>query len=1311
MYDPYEGMEEDVNVLSDEAKQVLDDNVAASTAQVKANEALMPQAPQTGEQQSESPKTEASAEGTPAPQTKQEQQAQQATVQEPVDEPDDLGDHLRNIAEGGFAAQAGFLDWGIDVVNHIPGVNIPKIPKYQNKMIQAGRELASIIVPTILLQRGGNSLGKMANSRVGWKLGQNELVKFIGEAGVAAGTGAFVDATNKLNEKDDNFQGSIKKMFPKHTQWISNDWATLDSDSPEVKRAKNINEGVGLGIFADFLVGFAKLIRARKGIKESVKYIPENETARAHIKKMEKPSGTPEDEVLKSMNARETARDDLGAYRMSKQIDMDKPFDKAIFGIHNAFDVTEEGIRSVDGTGVMGAAVDYVRIRDNLGSHYGRLGSIISESALKKGLKANSMRARDLVNAVTDQIKSAGNFGYRYAGGKIPFSVIDKAGTELAEVILDPRMDTGTIKAVLDNYMDSIRGTKTLDDVGYNAAFKAIKGYMDEFMNMDTLKAQAYLQTSIAGQVSDMAEGARIMDGTAAIERAQEQILDRLEFLMVEKGLSSYLKGSALNYLNVWKRLFYSVTNPKTIEELAYAAREEAGETIDSLVDRAKRAVDTYRHISKERPEFLKPFALAYEFTDGNVDSMSKLNNYIEQSTGVVRKAFIDDQPEIPSVVVQGMWANIYNSVLTSISTPMKAGLGNLALLIEKPITVLGGALISGDTKTLRRGWYQYSAMFDSMRKGMQHANLVYKKASMDPNSVSYIMRDDIVIKNEKQMRILKSYAEAAESRGDFGPMVIYQQAETMQEIANNPFLRFGANAMSAMDGWARAMIANAEVRGKMYDRFVADGRKVDADLLRQIEDATYNEMFDSTGMITDSAVEHASREIAMNLDNPAVDAMSAFIARFPVVKPFMMFPRTSANIISMADKHSPISVFSRELNTIANPLKRIEDFSVDEMKQILETRGIKTTDETLVPEFARLRAEIRGRKAIGTGAIMLAGGMFMNDSLRGNGHYDQNRQRVRQQLGWKPRTFKGWDGNWYSYEGMGPISDWLATVADAMDNFDTIEEQDLSTFFQKMAYVIGANLTNKSMLAGIEPLNDVLAGNPAAMNRWAASFTSSLMPLSGARNELGRLLAPQLRELDMDLIQLLRNRNKWTDAIDPNSKLPDAYDWIDGDLIGYSDNFFVRAWNAVMPMKMHGKISDERQFLIDIEYDTRPTFAKSSDGVEYTPEERSELFNLIGKHKFFKSRITEIMNGVEAKEWRKSIKAAREGNARVDPAKWMNLYNRLDVALDIAKKNAEAYLSPELKSAVLRRRYEQGLNERLQLEGKTYDATTMTNK
>ena len=1297
MYNPYED-QPGVNEFSEDEKEQIKAHAQRAESQVEINKATAEQ-PQPGQP---APTTT-----TPSTQTQQPTQQTQKDTEFPEDEePYDIGDYARTIAEGAFAAQTGTIDWGIDVVNNVPGINIPKLPKFQNRVTQAARELSSILVPTIVLTRGLGGLGKLANARVGWKAGQNELVKFLGETGVAAGAGAFVDATNKLNETDDNLQGTLKKMFPGPiTDWISDDWATLDSDSPELKKSKNVNEGVGLGIFSDFLVGIGKLLRARSGVKKLVEFIPENEQARTFQKNLPPEADTPEGVVLESMDGREAARDDLGRYRMSKQADPEAPvFDSPVFGIHQgAFDVQEEGIRSVDRMGVVGASIDVVRINQNLGTTWGRLGSIITEGALKFGLKADSLKRRDVIKMVTDQIKSAGKYSARYGGAKIPFDVIDKAGTELAEVILDPRMDTGTIAGLLDNYMDSIRGTKTLDDVGYNAAFKAIKGYLDEFMNMDTLKAQGYLQTSIAGQVSDMAEGARLMDGTPAIERAQEQILDRLEFLMVEKGLSSYLKGSALNYLNLWKRIRYINKDPKTLEELARAARDEAGDTLDQLSVKAQNTVNTLRSISKERPEFLKPFALAYEFTDGNVDSMHKLNNYIDQSTGTIRKAFVDDQPEIPSLIVQGMWSNIYNSVLTSISTPMKAGLANAVLLLERPFAVLAGSLgdaVQGDLSTLKRGWYQYSAITDSMRKGVQHMNLVYRKAASDPSSVSYIMRDDLAKKNENQLKILKSFAEAAEQRGDLGPMVMYQKAETLQALADNPMLRFGANAMTALDGFARAVLANAEARGRIYDKFIDGSRKLDAAGMRKALDDQYNEMFDATGMINDSAVEYASREIAMNLDSPAVDAMSAFIARYPMVKPFMMFPRTSANIIGMANKHAPISIFAKEVNDLA--FKSFEDFTPQQMRGILEAKGIKVSDQTLIPEFRRLQAEIRGRKAIGTFSMMLAASAFLNGGLRGNGHYDKERQRVRQESGWKPRTYQGWDGNWYSYEGLGPISDLIALTADVMDNFDTIEEQDLSVWINKMGYLVSANLTNKSMLAGIEPMNDVLSGNPAALNRWAASFASSFAPLSGARNELGRLLAPQLRELDMDFIQLLRNRNKFTDVLDPNSALPDAHDWVDGKKIGYSENIFVRMWNATMPMKVYEDVSEERQFLIDIEYDSRPSFMRNGQGIEYTPEERSELYNLIGKHGYFKRRLKEIMAGTEAKVWRQSINEQRRGGARINPEKWMNLYNQIDVALDIAKRNAEAHLSPELRSDVLRRTYEKKVDESLQQRGLT---------
>jgi hypothetical protein len=1283
MYNPYEEFEDNKQPLSQEVTNRL----AADAAQAIDTVTTMMAAEK---------ETQRAATSQPQPQS---QSTTQPANQQPEEPAKDLGDYARDVAEVTMAAPTGVTDFGVDLVNKIPGVEIPKLPKFQNNLTQAVREISSLVIPTILLSKAGVKGGQALNAKVGASIGKSELVKWIGERGVNVASGVVVDATSQLNEQDDNLQGTLKKMFPKTFSWISNDWATLDSDSPDVKRAKNVNEGVGLGVFTDLLEGAAKLTKGVIGATRATRWIPENEQAKKFFEPVIKQADTSvEDTVLKSGELREVAKDDLGSYREAKG----KP--APFFGKHDVYDIEEEGIRSVDPSGIVGAAVDQVRISKNFGTVYGRLSNMISESALKYVIgQADPDLYTKVEKEFAEQLKNAGKFKYVVDAGKV-ITTEDtvKYGNDLASLLLDPRMNTKAMKDVLDQYMsdiDGIRkiGTDTKGDVGYAGVLKSLKTLREDYVNLDTLRVKAYQATSVAGQISDLAEGARYMQDTAAIERAQEQILDKVEFLTVVQGRAKNIRGTGLNNIKLI-HLALSGGNRKKAQQLADAAAEGLKQSDEEIIKNAKVSADTLRNISKERPEFLRPLQDAWERTDGNIDSMSKLNNFVNQSLPDIGKAFIDGQPEIPNVIVQGMWSNIYNSVLTSISTPLKAGFGNAALLLEKPISVLGGAVLGGDVKTLKRGWYQYSAFYDTMRKGLGHMSMVYKKAASDPNSVGYIMRDDIVRKNEDTMAILKQYAEAAQQRGEDGPMALYLQAESLHDLSQNPFLRFGANAMTALDGFARAVIANAEARGRAYDKFVDGGRKLDAAAMRAAADEHYNEMFDSTGMITDKAVDYASREIAMNLDNPAASALSSFIRQYPAIKPFLMFPTTSANMLAMMDKHSPWSIFAQDYNKIA--YRPLSAFTADEITEILTTKGLSTDPDSLAQNFLTLRAEVRGRKAIGMLTISAAAGMFLNGHLRGNGHYDKERQGVRKDLGWKPRTYQGWDGNWYSYDGLGPISDFLALTADVMDNFDSVTETDLSTTLNKLGFILGANITNKSMLAGIEPMNDVLAGNPAAMNRWASSFASSLVPLSGARNEFGRLLAPQLREVDQDFFQLLRNRNKWTDVIDPKSALPNAHDWIDGKKVGYAENFFVRAFNAVSPMKVYDGVSPERQFLLDIEYDSRPSFMKNQKGVRYTPAERSELFSLIGQQGYFKAELQRIMQSNEAKAWRDSLKGARSGGADVDPKYWQNLYPQINAALDQAKRLAEVKLSNY--DDVLRRQYQDGLSGELQKRGET---------
>ena len=297
----------------------------------------------------------------------------------------------------------------------------------------------------------------------------------------------------------------------------------------------------------------------------------------------------------------------IGELSKDEQLDLDKP----VVGLTDSYDAIEEGVRSVDGD-VVEASVDAVRVAKNIDSVYGRLGSIITEAAQKFGLRADQMPKRSIVKLIKDQLQSADRYAAKVNGKDITFEMIDEEGTRLAEILVDPRMDRGFLKATLGEYKDELNKltgkVKSLSDVGYNAAFKAISGYLDEYVNMDMDKAAAYLMHSQGGQVADIAEGIRYVESEEAIQRAQEMILDRLEYLMVEKGFASYNRGASLNFLNTWKRY---TGDPTALKEAAQAAKEGNEDFLVNISRDSKQTIDTLRTITKERPNYLTPLVMA----------------------------------------------------------------------------------------------------------------------------------------------------------------------------------------------------------------------------------------------------------------------------------------------------------------------------------------------------------------------------------------------------------------------------------------------------------------------------------------------------------------------------------------------------------------------------------------------------------------------------------------------------------------------------------------------------------------------------
>ena len=106
-----------------------------------------------------------------------------------------------------------------------------------------------------------------------------------------------------------------------------------------------------------------------------------------------------------------------------------------------------------------------------------------------------------LLMKVKDELIRSGKADYDTPRGMLKFEEVDAAGQRLAAQLVDPAMSVDKMKSMLRGYENIMDGVRNLDDVGYAGTFRAIKGLMDDYYNMDSLKASACLQTSMAGRV------------------------------------------------------------------------------------------------------------------------------------------------------------------------------------------------------------------------------------------------------------------------------------------------------------------------------------------------------------------------------------------------------------------------------------------------------------------------------------------------------------------------------------------------------------------------------------------------------------------------------------------------------------------------------------------------------------------------------------------------------------------------------------------------------------------------------------------
>ena len=130
-------------------------------------------------------------------------------------------------------------------------------------------------------------------------------------------------------------------------------------------------------------------------------------------------------------------------------------------------------------------------------------------------------------------------------------------------------------------------------------------------------------------------------------------------------------------------------------------AVDEKAQLIDDFVDELAA-------MAKENPSFLKPVYRLYAKTNGEIDSMHKLNQYLSNNLGVLRKGIVDQNPEVPSLLLRELQATRTANMING-TAPATAWVGNLSAVAIRPLTTLAGSVpigfATGNWKNCRGHW------------------------------------------------------------------------------------------------------------------------------------------------------------------------------------------------------------------------------------------------------------------------------------------------------------------------------------------------------------------------------------------------------------------------------------------------------------------------------------------------------------------------------------------------------------------------------------------------------------------------------
>ncbi len=904
--------------------------------------------------------------------------------------------------------------------------------------------------------------------------------------------------------------------------------------------------------------------------------------------------------------------------------------------LHEPAEAQARGVSNSGAADPLGAVYDHHRIQHNLNTTNGRARAVMTTKGMRKFFNAADGTERgEILDEITAAMTPGKDMEAMIEGTwKVVPEEFQAAVDQVARDIhnVEPAQFAATVNDLKRKVLKGAEFLDTDDFLVYEAAVRQVLNDLDP----DDIRASALAVRQAADSVASNAKAARILDGVLDTSRQEGMLFENLALVAKETRAVRYLWGYTGNLLDMAKSKNFNVNQLREFQEGFAKNLADAKSSATKFVEEMER-------IAVVEPDYLKAFIKAYDLTEGNVDDLLKLHRWAEQNVSLSKLVW-DNDPAVKSLLVQGIHGVRYNSMLNGLA-PLRAFAGNTILTVGKPVSVLAGSAfkaVTGDASAaalVKRALYTYGGVVENFQRAFKHMHREWSFAVANPEQSMMRGRHDVKFAPSDNFEVLESMAEGWRAEGKHGQLALLNMAKATSWYNNLSINRWGINALHSIDGFTNSMMASGMARAKAYDQLLdsTNGviRQSDFDKLQK---QLYDNAFDRTGLLTDEAAKHASQEIALNLDSKTVKDLDRLIARVPILKPLFMFPRTGVNGLKMAWSYNPLSALPE---AIGKGNKVFLAKSTQEVLEVLRTHGITDVSDPWAA-LKTLQAEYRGRQVMGSAIVMGAGLMAVNGDLTGNGPVNASEKRDMMRMGWKPNSIR-LNGTWYSYKGLEPYQQILSLTADVVWNGQRADSHWMEDGLNKIAHALVMNVSNQTFLSGMAPLAGLIGRDERVVNKFIAGWTDPLVPFywSGSRSILNNIIAPQLKDVDNDVMSFHRNYSKFlfSDA----DELRDQIDVYTGQPINYHEPM-TAALNGLLPFfKSNGGTEPWRQWLLGTGWNNLNTLRTNRlTGHDLTARERHFINTWVAKNGGLQLQIKKLMAADQRGKYTKSYVNAR---------------------------------------------------------------------